>query len=195
MEIFNNSIIRLIFRQGGDNERKQIVFKSGEPAWASDSERLFVGNGYLSGGKVAGNLFLGSGNDITTFSPGVLGDTAYNSDTKTLFRIKQNDGSVLSDWEIISSPSDKLYCKYNGSLSAMEFSNGVTGVNLSTGHYKFTYSPFPTSNSYMPTSDIYGINPINTQSRVIYQNLSTCDVVVLSGSTKTDATVSLVINY
>lgn len=101
MEIFQNTLLQLIIRQGLDSDRKRIVLKSGELGFTTDTERLFVGNGSLSGGTVAGNLFKGSAPDITTLAPCVIGDYVFDSDKNKLYRLNQNDGSNLSDWQLI----------------------------------------------------------------------------------------------
>ena len=101
LQIFNNTLLKLVARNGTDSERKSIILDSGEFGFTTDTERLFVGNGGTYGGVLTGNKFLGSGTDITTFSPGEIGDLAYNTDTKILYRIKQNEGSSITDWEAV----------------------------------------------------------------------------------------------
>lgn len=103
ISISNNTIIKLIARQGSDSERKNIILNSGELGYTVDTERLYVGNGTDEGGKLVGNLFKGSNPDITIFSPTEIGDLAFNNDSNVLYRLKENDGSQLSDWEEIAS--------------------------------------------------------------------------------------------
>ena len=100
MELYQNTIIKLIVRQGSDSERKHILLEKGEPAYTTDTERLYVGNGSLSGGNVVGNLFRGSApypND-PSLVPAVEGDFAYGTVAKCLYRLNQNDGTLLTDW-------------------------------------------------------------------------------------------------
>lgn len=101
IQILNNTLIKLIARQGTDTERKNTLLNSGEFGFTTDTERLFIGNGADNGGVLVGNKFKGSGPDITIFSPSEIGDTAYNTDTLILYRLKENDGTSLSDWEAI----------------------------------------------------------------------------------------------
>lgn len=101
IEIFNNTLIKLIARQGTNPERLNIIPSSGEFAFTTDTERLFIGNGSDFGGVLVGNKFKGSGPDITVFSPCEIGDQAYNTDSDILFRVKENDGSLITDWEAI----------------------------------------------------------------------------------------------
>jgi hypothetical protein len=103
IQITNNTLLKIIVRQGTDNDRKNAFLNSGELGYTTDTQRLFVGNGGLNGGVLVGNLFKGSGPNITTFSPAEIGDLAYNNDANVLYRLKENDGSNISDWEKIST--------------------------------------------------------------------------------------------
>jgi hypothetical protein len=101
IQIFNNTLLKLICRQGTDAERKNITLESGELGYTTDTKRLYVGDGNV-GGVLVGNIFKGSNPDITIFSPAEIGDLAFNDDAKVLYRLKQGEGSFLSDWEKIA---------------------------------------------------------------------------------------------
>lgn len=101
VEIFNNTLLKILLRQGTDSERLNVVFNSGEPAFTTDTRRLFIGDGATFGGVLAGNLFKGTVTNITSVSPAEIGDTVYNSDTNILYRLKSSNGSNISDWEAI----------------------------------------------------------------------------------------------
>lgn len=103
MEIFNNTIIKLIVRQGNNTDRKKILLDSGEPAFTTDTHRFYVGTGILSGGVVVGNKYQGSSTDVTGFTSAVNGDDAYDSDKHKLYKVKNDtDVSVLSNWEYVA---------------------------------------------------------------------------------------------
>jgi len=101
IQIFNNTLLKILFRQGTDNERRNIIFNSGEPAFTTDTKRLFIGDGVTTGGILAGNLFKGTVTNITSVAPAEIGDTVYNSDTKILYRLKSGTGANIGDWEAI----------------------------------------------------------------------------------------------
>ena len=101
ISITNDTILKLLSRQGTNAERLNVLLNSGEFAFTTDTERLFIGNGADNGGVLTGNVFKGSNPNITTFSPAEIGDLAYNSDTNVLYRLLTNEGSLLSDWEKI----------------------------------------------------------------------------------------------
>lgn len=103
MEIFNNTIFQLVVRQGPDTDRKQTLLKSGEFGYTTDTRRLYIGNGVLSGGDVVGNKFIGSAATITdtTLQTSVTGDLGFSTDTNKLYRLVSGSGASLSDWQVI----------------------------------------------------------------------------------------------
>lgn len=101
VEIFNNTLLKILLRQGTNSERLNVVFNSGEPAFTTDTRRLFIGDGATAGGVLVGNLFKGTVTNITSVFPAEIGDTVYNSDTNILYRLKSGNGSNISDWEAI----------------------------------------------------------------------------------------------
>lgn len=103
MEILQNTILKLIVRQGPDSDRQVIVLDSGELGYSTDLERLYIGNGFLSGGNVVGNIHVGAAPTITdaTLYPSVIGDTAFATDSNKLYALKEGTGSLISDWREI----------------------------------------------------------------------------------------------
>jgi hypothetical protein len=195
MEILQNTILKLVFRQGSNTDRKKVVFTSGEPVFTNDTNRLFVGTGALSGGKLVGNVFKGVSPDLASLAPGEIGDFAYNNDKQELAVINTNDGSAQSDWLTVAKPNSLLFARYNGSLSAMEASKGVSVQHLSAGHYRFTYSAFPSLSSYTPLSQVMGNLDSNYTTSIDSITLSSCDVIYYYVASKQDGRVSFVLNY
>ena len=102
IEILENTLLKLLVRRGTNEDRKNITLDEGELGYASDTTRLFIGDGTTAGGKLIGNKFLGSRPDVT-IETGEINDLAFDSDNNTLLRIKQNNGSDISDWETVSN--------------------------------------------------------------------------------------------
>lgn len=48
-------IAKTKFRRGSNDERKSVSFDQGEPVFTTDTKRLFIGTGSLSGGIVIGS--------------------------------------------------------------------------------------------------------------------------------------------
>lgn len=124
LQIFNNNLLKLVARNGTNSERQSIVLESGEFGYTTDTKRLFIGDGGTYGGTLVGNKFLGSGPNITNFSPGEIGDVAYNTDAQILYRIKQNEGSSITDWEAIGGKGIDSNSSQGGS-GAVQITNLV----------------------------------------------------------------------
>jgi hypothetical protein len=101
LEIPQNTLLQLIVRQGMDSDRLNVVLKSGELGYTTDTKRLYIGDSVTYGGNPVGTLFAGSVVNITTVAPAVIGDLVFDTDNKNLYRLKLNDGSSVGDWELI----------------------------------------------------------------------------------------------
>lgn len=102
VEIFQNTLLKLIVRNGPDSDRLNVVLSLGELGYTTDTKRLYVGDGVTSGGNLVGNVFAGEASNITTLSPAQIGDLAFDSDNNNLYRLKENDGSIQGDWQLIA---------------------------------------------------------------------------------------------
>lgn len=105
MEILQNTILKLITRQGTNVDRQRIVPSCGELAFASDISRLFIGTiDGLSGGTVVGNKFLGIAPTVeSSFTSPISGDMAYDSDRKILYVYKGGLSTSISNWQSLPS--------------------------------------------------------------------------------------------
>ena len=134
VEIFNNTLLKILFRQGTNSERLNVVFNSGEPAFTNDTRRLFIGDGVTTGGILAGNLFKGTATNITSLAPAEIGDTAYNSDTKILYRLKSGTGTNIGDWEAIGGKgidSNTQISVFGSTITNLVSTNRTTFSTLS----------------------------------------------------------------
>jgi hypothetical protein len=127
IEIPQNTLLKLLIRSGSDSERRNIILSRGELGYTLDTKRLYVGDGTTYGGTLVGNLFQGSGNDITAFAPSQIGDYAFNTDTNKLYRLQSNDGSAINDWQLIGG----VYSSGNG--ISIDASNVISTSPLSAG--------------------------------------------------------------
>ena len=148
IQITNNTLLKMIVRQGTNAERLDVLLNSGEPAFTTDTERLFIGNGSDEGGVLVGNVFKGSNPDITIFSPAEIGDLAYNSDARVLYRLSINDGSLLSDWEKIGGSG--VTSDINQALGGVQIDNLVRVTSLEWS----TLSASNDSNTFYIVSDV-----------------------------------------
>lgn len=130
IEIFENTLLKLLVRRGLDSDRKQIVLTEGELGYTTDTKRLFIGDSTTTGGKVVGNVFKGSATSVTSLAPAEIGDLAYDSDDRVLYRLQSGTGSNLSDWEKIGG----VYTGGNNTIS-INSSNGISVNLLSAGNF------------------------------------------------------------
>ena len=129
IEILENTLLKLLVRRGTNEDRKNITLDEGELGYASDTTRLFIGDGTTVGGNLIGNKFLGSRPDIT-IETGEVNDLAFDNDNNTLQRIKQNNGSNVSDWETVSN----LLSSGNTSI-VIDAAQRATVGTLSAGNF------------------------------------------------------------
>ena len=84
IEIYDNTLLKLLVRRGSNADRQTIVLSQGELGYTTDTNRLFVGDGVNIGGIVTGNKFVGSQPDVTSITNVTQGDYAFDSDSNKL---------------------------------------------------------------------------------------------------------------
>lgn len=140
-------ITRIIFRRGLDSERKQIVLNQGEPGFAVDTNRLFVGDGQTSGGVSIGTRFLGfttfgtTNSFVDPFKGALSGDFVFDFGTTLLYVLTGNDFAKTNNYaplgtsysvvgsNTISAPGNILEVKEN-SLDFTYFNSSAVGQGL-----------------------------------------------------------------
>ena len=184
MEILQNTILKLVVRQGADADRKTIILDSGELGYTTDTYRLFVGDGFLSGGNVTGNLFKGSAPTITDVIlwPSEIGDTAFASDTNKLYALQSGSGSLSANWLLIGgvytsntpyiSISDDNKLTLNA-LSANSISLDAVSSPITINSGRITLTPLPAN--YI-SSDALSGNIILNDGRIMLSPLSANNV-------------------
>lgn len=129
IEIFSNTLLKLVVRNGPDSDRATVTLSLGELGYTTDTKRLYVGDGVTVGGILAGNVFHGEATDVTVFAPAKIGDLAFDSDNNNLYRLKSNDGSVIGDWQLIagtySAANNSINISSDNKISVGLLSGGV----------------------------------------------------------------------
>jgi len=130
IEIFENTLLKLLVRRGANIDRQNIILSEGELGYTTDTKRLYVGDGQTLGGiLVGGSKFLGYNPLVTTFTNAISGDIAFDSDNNILYSFLGGDPTDITKW----SPIGGVYSPGNGTLSAT-FSNGLVVNQLSAGN-------------------------------------------------------------
>lgn len=131
IEIFDNTLLKLLVRRGSDADRQNIVLSQGEVGYTTDTNRLFVGDGINRGGTVVGNKYAGSRTDVTTITNVVSGDYAFDSDSNQLYIYKGGSPANIANWVSIGG----VYTGGNGSIIVSPTTNTITVGTLSANNF------------------------------------------------------------
>jgi microcystin-dependent protein len=173
IEILQNTLLKLIVRQGSDSDRQNILLDAGELGYTTDGKRLFVGDGSEKGGSVVGNKYLGEGNPVS-FSDAQVGDLAFYNGF--LYKFNGVDYINPANWRVVGS----VYTAGNSieiDSNTLKLSGGGISTNrVSTYDSEYLSLPAKTSlnsvnynwpggglqNDYFLSTDIFGNLSWNT---------------------------------
>jgi hypothetical protein len=127
------SIIKLKVRRGTNSQRQRIILEQGELGFTTDTQRLFIGNGFLSGGVVAGNLIHGplqTAGSRTSLNNAVQGDIV--NEGGYLYQLSGTNYSQTSAWGFIGTKPDNTSVEYNGSRQLALKNNGISGTKFAS---------------------------------------------------------------
>jgi len=118
-------IVKLKLRRGTDSQREGVVLEQGELGYTTDSKRVFVGDGFLSGGNVVGAknhppMYIGTRTDL---AEAVTGDMVYEDNL--LYQLSGTDATQLSAWTFVGTRTDGTTLDYNAGLLEVK-DGGVT---------------------------------------------------------------------
>ena len=181
IEIFENTLLKLLIRRGTDADRKQVVLSEGELGYTIDTKRLYVGDGQtaggiLVGGDASGSGFLGSVPNVTTFTSAVVGSLAYDNDNNVLYTFRGGSPSNIANWEAIGGN----YTSGNGTISISN-TNNIVVDKLSAGNFS--------SNALGTGLRLDGSNKIALSSTIAIRKIS-----IEQGSTSLDIPSSITTN-
>jgi hypothetical protein len=196
MNIDQNTILKLVFRQGSENDRRKVIFTAGEPVYTTNSRRLFVGNGSLSGGDVVGNKFLGYDTTLATLatnkSLAVEGDMGFVIDNNRLYALSGQNGSNVNNWKIIGGVyTSSPYININSTNAITLNTLSANTVSLDLLQSPLTLNSgrialLPLSANYISSDLVTGpiiltSGRIGLSSTIPYQSVSTKTILVSSG--------------
>lgn len=173
IEIFQNTLLQGIVRQGSNSDRLNVILKRGEVGYVTDTKRFFVGDGSTLGGILVGNKFLGQATTITTLAPGYIGDFAFDSDSNNFYVLGSNDGSNINDWILVAA-------KYSAGDATILISadNKITVGTISAGNLdpSMVESPIYINGSdkiaLSSTITVDSIGPRNASALTLFPSLS-----------------------
>lgn len=140
IEIFENTLLKLLIRRGLDADRQNVVLTEGELGYTTDTKKLYVGDGQTLGGiSVGGNKFWGSVPSVTSIVGADINDTAFSSTNNKLYYFLGGDVANINNWSIVSG----IYTSGNttinidnvnnvsvGTISANNLSRDILGSSL-----------------------------------------------------------------
>ena len=120
------TIIKLKIRRGTDVQRKSVVLEQSELGYTTDTKRVFVGDGVLSGGNIVGNITW-SPQTRTNITNAQIGDIVY--DNSLLYQLTGVNYSLPDSWAFIGSKTDNSTLTYSSNQLIIK-DNGITGTKF-----------------------------------------------------------------
>jgi len=130
IEIYKNTLLKLLVRRGTNVDRQNITLTEGELGYTVDTKRLFVGDGQTPGGISIGNAYAGSSINVTDFVGAAVGDYAFDTDNNKLY-VHHLSGSPtnISNWREVGG----VYSPANSTI-VVGSTNGISVGMLSAGN-------------------------------------------------------------
>lgn len=106
-------IVKLKLRRGTDSQRQLVILEQGELGYTTDTKRVWVGDGVLSGGNIVGNIVHTPLNVVnkTGITNAVKGDLVLEKGL--LYQLSGTDYSQTSSWGFVGTSVDNDTIEYN----------------------------------------------------------------------------------
>lgn len=181
-------VSKIKFRRGLDWQRQILVFDQGEPIYTTDTKRLYVGSGTLSGGIVVGSKIH---NPIINYSSLVgtiaeVGDIV-NANSK-FYQLTAKDYTNFNSWADVSLKIDESLFKYTPTnrltlrIDAFQGDSTLSGYNIENSLSAiFNGSPL---NAYAGSGNISKFTALSSDGTSIV-NLSSAGFITFEGNTTT----------
>ena len=127
------TIIKLKIRRGSNDQRSLVILEQGELGYATDTKRVFVGDGATYGGNVVGNiahtplLITGSRLGLST---AMVGDIV--NEKGLLYQLTNTDYSLSTSWTFIGTNVDNNLIEYNTNNEITVKNNSITGTKFAS---------------------------------------------------------------
>jgi len=123
-------IVKLKIRRGTEAQRTSVILEQGELGYTTDNKRIWVGDGFTSGGNVVGNIVHPplTISSRTALATATTGDIVYENNY--LYQLSGTDYSVLSSWGFIGSAPDTNTIDYNSDYKLHVINNAISARNL-----------------------------------------------------------------
>ena len=125
--MIDRRITKFKLRRGLDAQRKTVVFEEGELVYTTDTNRIYVGTGFTSGGIIVANSIQYT-IDRPPANPSP-NDLYYQQDRKKLYIFKDNGTGPLTP-TYVGPEADESSIKFNSSSKLTIASGGVNNTHL-----------------------------------------------------------------
>jgi len=125
------TIVKLKIRRGTDAQRKTVVLEQGELGYATDTQRVFIGNGVLLGGNPIGSVIhppLPVANTRTNQANATIGDIVY--DNSVLWQLTGTSFSNANSWTALNTKGDEVTITTNASNRLTIKDNSISPSKL-----------------------------------------------------------------
>lgn len=123
--MIDRRIVKFKLRRGTDDQRKSVVFEEGEMIYTTDTKKVYVGDGRLSGGNLLANgIFQLSGFPAVP----TINDLVYRGDQKLLYITNPDP---LDPFTFVGPYGDNSTITYASNRLTLALS-GVTPVHLNS---------------------------------------------------------------
>lgn len=124
------TIIKLKVRRGTNTQRKSVILDQGELGYTTDTKRLFVGNGVLSGGVVVGSKV----HPILSNYSSLTGTIAEINDVvvaaSQFYQLTASDYTNINSWANISNKYDPTIFNLDGNGAITLTNNSIAASKL-----------------------------------------------------------------
>ena len=125
--MIDRRITKFKLRRGTDDQRKTVVFEEGELVYTTDTNRIYVGTGFTSGGIIVANSITYTVSDFP--AKNTPNDLVYREDHKRLYIYKDNiGGSPVARY--VGPEADGSSIAFNSSNMLTIASGGVNNTHL-----------------------------------------------------------------
>lgn len=163
IEIFENTLLKLLVRRGLDADRQNVVLTEGELGYTTDTKKLYVGDGQTTGGiLIGGNKFWGSVPSVTNLPEVVAGDLAFSTTDNSLYSFNGGTYFNPANWTAVGGAYTSGNNTINisntnsitvGSISATNITSDIVGKSLTLSNTnRITLSSQIAVNSIVPDS-------------------------------------------
>ena len=146
IEIFENTLLKLLIRRGLDADRQNIVLTEGELGYTTDTKKLFIGDGQTQGGiVVGGNKFWGAVPSVTSLVGVISGDVAFSTTNNKLYSYIGGGVADIANWTVVGGVYNSGDNTINisginnitvGTISAANITSDIIGNSLTLSNTK-----------------------------------------------------------